>query len=443
MSIALPLLLLSTTMQKQDLHNNIHNNTPVVIMPVVGCPMSRTHVVPAGRSFHRRRHNLARGRRQDSTEDEQHSKEHSTQNVVEIQALLDYRTSIAHRTFTDLSYYEQLGLVPYDVSNEDVRTAYRRVLIEHHPDKTGKTENDPNYLSVQRAFVTLMDVKLKRAYDSQCDCDDTIPTGKERIRQHVVAADTDDQEPIKKSVCFYDLYGPVFARNARFSTQRPVPALGTDDLEIHSVQSFYAFWNTFDSWRDFTHNAENDLDTAGGRYEKRDMMKKNEAAAKKQKRKEYQRLANLIDRAMANDPRLLRVKAAEKAAKAKLAQDKEDAQKAAEKAITDAAEAQAHAEAEEMNKKKANSKAAKFAREQQKKVIRKAKKAFREALGSVSPPVTFLDVEEVEFLCDALELEQIQTVTSNLAKGDPVDALVSLWTSLRGPEYADKKKSKC
>ena len=162
------------------------------------------------------------------------------------------------------------------------------------------------------------------------------------------------------------------------------------------------------------------------------MMKKNEAAAKKQKKKEYQRLANLIDRALANDPRILRVKAVEKAAKAKAIQDKIDAKAAVEAKAKAEAEAQAEAETKALAAAKADSQAAKFAREQQKKKIRKGKKAFREVVSDMS--LAMLDVEEIEFLCDNLSLDQL------VKKDWKEDALLSVWTELRGQAYVEKKK---
>ena len=46
-------------------------------------------------------------------------------------------------------------------------------------------------------------------------------------------------------------YGPVFAREARFSKIQPVPGLGDDDAKKDDVERFYDFWYNFDSWRTF------------------------------------------------------------------------------------------------------------------------------------------------------------------------------------------------
>lgn len=46
-------------------------------------------------------------------------------------------------------------------------------------------------------------------------------------------------------------FGPVFAREGRFSKRQPVPAFGTDASSKQEVEGFYDFWYKFDSWRSF------------------------------------------------------------------------------------------------------------------------------------------------------------------------------------------------
>ncbi|KAJ8537549.1 hypothetical protein ON010_g13048 [Phytophthora cinnamomi] len=310
----------------------------------------------------------------------------------------------------------QLGLadIGFDVTDEQVKKAYHRVLIEHHPDKTGKTENDPNYLAVQKAFATLMDPQKKRAYDSQCDFDEWIPSGSEKIKEN---------DPQGEGKSFYELYGPVFVANARFSENKPVPALGGDDLPIDEVYAFYDFWNKFDSWRDFTHDSEHDVDSAEHRDHKRWMAKKNEAAAKKKKKKEYARLASLVDRALANDPRIRRVKQEEKDRKARAKREKEEA---AQRLIDEENRKQEEAERaakEAEEKEKEARKDAKMAKDKQKKLFRKVKKAFREIMTAAAEQELegAIDVIKTEDLCDSLEMEQLQALVA--ACGGSADKL--------------------
>jgi len=87
---------------------------------------------------------------------------------------------------------------------------------------------------VQKAYEVLSDPVQRKGYDSQFDFDDWIPKGTENLA---------DQQ------AFFKLYGPVFESNARFSTIKPVPLLGTLDDPEPKVKAFYTFWRTFSSWR--------------------------------------------------------------------------------------------------------------------------------------------------------------------------------------------------
>ncbi len=50
------------------------------------------------------------------------------------------------------------------------------------------------------------------------------------------------------------VYGPVFAREGRFSKAQPVPGLGAMDATKAEVEGFYDFWYNFDSWRSFEYH---------------------------------------------------------------------------------------------------------------------------------------------------------------------------------------------
>lgn len=342
---------------------------------------------------------------------------------AEDEILKNYRKSIKGKDFVKLTMYQQLGIADlgFDATEEQIRKAYHRVLIEHHPDKTGKEENDPNYLAVQKALNTLIDPQKRRAYDSLCDFDESIPTGKETILQHSFP-DVGGTGHDNGGVCFYTLYRPVFQRNARFSVNTPVPELGDESTPLESVYDFYDFWQKFDSWRDFSHDAEHDVDSAEHRDEKRWMMKKNEVVAKKKKKKEYGRLSNLLDRAMGADPRIRREKFQKKEAKrlAKVRKEEEEKRKEDE-ANAIIAEAEKKKQEEE-EKRKANAKAAKYEREMAKKALRKAKKHFRALLEACRS----MDVENVpdivqtEDICDASDLETIKRLSDGLGSVDTI-----------------------
>jgi len=88
----------------------------------------------------------------------------------------------------------------------------------YHPDKTGRGDQDSVFLAIQEAHDTLVNTEKRRAYDSQNEFDDTIPTGNEKPEK------------------FYKLYGDCFKLNGRFAVKTPVPELGDDDTPIEEVR---------------------------------------------------------------------------------------------------------------------------------------------------------------------------------------------------------------
>ena len=123
----------------------------------------------------------------------------------------------------ELNLYERLGLhrLGDGVGDADIKTAYLKALKVYHPDKTGKGEDDEAFLGIQEAFATLTDLTKRRAYDSQNEFDDSLPTGREKLED------------------FYKVYGSLFKANGRFAVKTPVPELGDDETPMEKVDVFY------------------------------------------------------------------------------------------------------------------------------------------------------------------------------------------------------------
>ena len=75
-----------------------------------------------------------------------------------------------------VSYYTILGGLPFFCTPDEVKKAYHIACLTYHPDKSGRDEEDPVFLTVKKAFDTLSDRDKKRAYDSSANFDDSIPS---------------------------------------------------------------------------------------------------------------------------------------------------------------------------------------------------------------------------------------------------------------------------
>jgi len=128
-------------------------------------------------------------------------------------------------------------------------------------------------------------------------------------------------------VIFFELFRPVFARNARWSIKKSVPLLGDENTPYEDVEEFYSFWRNFASWRDFSFLDEYDPETAEYREEKRWMERQNKKIKEKAKREETARINRLIEMAYKKDPRVAKALQLEKELKQKQKQAKFDAKK--------------------------------------------------------------------------------------------------------------------
>jgi DnaJ family protein C protein 2 len=281
----------------------------------------------------------ARGKGRKGKEDEEAKKEYDWAQIAQRQALVmkaPIKTILEGKKF---DHYELLGFDGGDggmsISDDSViKKAYRKLSVLAHPDKAPEAERDAateRFKFIQQAYETLSDPQKRHIYDSTVEFNDDIPSKKE----YVVGENKPED--------FFEVFGPVFKRNERFSKVKPCPSLGDMETDYGTVDDFYDFWFSFKSWREFVHLHEFNEDDAEDRYEKRWMAKENEKKTRAQKKLETARVRSLVELAHDLDPRVVAHRAAVAAEKKKKADEKAAKRAAkereAEQSKLDAAEA--------------------------------------------------------------------------------------------------------
>ncbi|CAI5708872.1 unnamed protein product [Peronospora destructor] len=134
---------------------------------------------------------------------------------------------------------------------------------------------------------------------------------------------------------------------------------------------------------------------------------------------------DLVDRALAVDPRIRRVKQEEKDRKAQAKREKEEAAQRLIDEENRKKQEQERAVQEAEEKQKEARKDAKMAKEKQKKLFRKVKKAFRGLMVAASDQGLdgAIDVIKTEDLCDSLNMDALEAlVTACGGSADKLDA---------------------
>ena len=310
-------------------------------------------------------------------------------------------------------------------SHDELRRAYRRLVLTHHPDKRAamKTDSPPakrgaargdddeaavddgddgDFKLLTAAWELLGNAEERRKFDSVDYFNDHLP--------HDFLPRPGDEGR------FYRVFRGPFARQAKFSVAQPVPALGDDETPIEEVNAFYRFWQNFRSWRDFGLLAEHDLSQADDREERRWMVRQNKNIAAKYKRDETARVQSVVELAYKHDPRVIRAREAREAAREAQRAAREATLRAEREAAASAARAAEAAEAAEAAAERRARSDERAASKREKERARSALKRARKELRAFG---------EAELASRAAELEV-------LAAALGIDELVALCETLRG-----------
>ncbi|KAM0677844.1 DnaJ (Hsp40) [Binucleata daphniae] len=164
---------------------------------------------------------------------------------------------------------------------------YKKLIIRYHPDTT-KCSREV-FLIIQKAYNTLRDPIKRHKYDSFI-LDETIPEDKEYEEDE-----------------FYDVFAQAFQKNAKFSKIEPTAIFGDKKTEYKDVESFYKFWQSYESTRNYEYFDEEDYEGMN-RDDRKYREKKCKATREKIKRDDMLRIRNLVTLAIKKDPRLMQLR---------------------------------------------------------------------------------------------------------------------------------------
>ncbi|CAD2113721.1 DNA-binding chaperone, putative [Plasmodium vinckei] len=176
-----------------------------------------------------------------------------------------------------------------DNKNDEIKKDTAYYIEKYNIEKLTQEEKKSMFLKIQDSYAVLSDKILRKQYDSSIPFDETIPT----------------KAALDEAPNFYEFLNPVFKRNAKWSSKKPVPNIGDENTSIDKVKYFYDFWYEFTSWRDFSYQNEYDYEEAECREERRWMERENKKIQKKASKAEKLRINKLVDLAYNNDPRII------------------------------------------------------------------------------------------------------------------------------------------
>lgn len=322
---------------------------------------------------------------------------------------VEYLRSLDPKEWKKQDHYKVLGLqhVRHRASDELIKTAYRKIVLKHHPDKRKALGeeiriDDDYFTCITMAYETLGSLTKRRAYDSvDPEFDDSLPVGSD----------------LKKD--FFEVFTYYFELNSRWSEKPNVPRLGGPEDSREKVERFYSFWYDFKSWREYSYEDEEDKEKCTDRDERRFVDKMNKAERLRKKKEEMSRIRSLVDLAYNNDPRIAKFKQEDKERKLAAKRAKQSAAQARkeeeERLLKEAQLAKEKAEAAE----RAKIEAKRLEREAQKKVLKRERKALRDTCKAnnyyaENSNENLSHMQAVEKLCEMLTLLELEELNRNL-----------------------------
>uniref|UniRef100_A0A2C9LJJ1 Uncharacterized protein n=1 Tax=Biomphalaria glabrata TaxID=6526 RepID=A0A2C9LJJ1_BIOGL len=371
---------------------------------------------PVGRWFeahHRRAHSLHSHSHHslDSSSSESEEEAEEDQFDDEDESLL---LRLDPKEWKKQDHYAVLGLskLRYRASEDQIKRAYKLKVLTHHPDKRKargkvvKDGEDDYFTCITKAYEILGNKQKRRSFDS-------------------VDPEFEDSIPSSTKENFFEVFGPAFDRNSRWSIKKRVPKLGDENTPFEDVNNFYSFWYEFESWREFSYLDEEEKELGENREERRWIEKQNKAARQKLKREEMVRLRQLVDNAYTCDPRILKFKEEEKERKNAVKRAKQEAarlrQEEEDKKRNEILEAERKKREKEEEIAKAQAMLAKKEKDAFKKQLKKERKTLRGLMKDLdyfaendNDRITMM--QNLDKLLELLTLPHLQELNESLSK---------------------------
>ncbi|KAH7652341.1 Dnaj-like subfamily a member 5 protein [Dioscorea alata] len=225
-------------------------------------------------------------------------------------------------------YYEVLG-VSREATAEEIRSAYRRLALQLHPDKQVATgvsaaEATAAFQELVHAYEVLSDPKERSWYDSHRS--QILFSDPKSGRSSAHFSDVDFYKFFSPSCFsgysnkgsgFYKVYGEVFSKihsqevyfaqklGLGLDSVPPAPLIGDLDSPYEQATAFYNYWLGFSTVMDFAWVDEYDALAGVNRRSRRFMEEENKKVRKKAKRERNELVRGLAAFAKKRDKRVI------------------------------------------------------------------------------------------------------------------------------------------
>ncbi|RYH05830.1 hypothetical protein EON65_43690, partial [archaeon] len=218
-------------------------------------------------------------------------------------------------------HYEVMGL-PRDASSEDIKKQYRKLALQHHPDKNPGQEEQSTaaFKEVSTAYAVLSDLQERKWYD---DHRESI------LRGGNGTSDEDNDEHLMNlwqyfnSACFsgfddnplsfFSVYREVFGMIIEQEQERSngkatsYPSFGSSSSATEDVLHFYTQWENYVSDMSFAWADQYNVLEAPNRQVKRAMEKENQKTRDTARREWISQVKSLVSFVKKRDSRYLAI----------------------------------------------------------------------------------------------------------------------------------------